>query len=518
MRLHELLRGIRVERLPAEDPEVTGICHDSRRLAAGDLYAAIVGERYDGRRFAAQAAERGAVAVLGPGDPPAGLTLPWIRAGDPRRLLGPLAARLHGNPHDKLLMMGVTGTNGKTTVVALLARIAAAAGRRAATLGTLGARVLDDRGGDGRLDGAVGHLTTPEAPDLFRTLAAMRRDGVEAVAMEVSSHALELGRVAGVGFDVAVFTNLSQDHLDFHPDLESYFAAKRRLFDLRKAGGRAVVSLGDPWGRRLAAEIDGALTFGEVGEVAVQRSELTLDGTRARIATPRGVLAVESKLLGRFNLENLLAAVAAAEALELDHAAIAEGVARQRPLPGRLEPVDAGQEFPAFVDYAHTPAALEAVLRAVHDLSGRQVALVFGCAGDRDPGKRPLMGRIAGRWAELPVVTSDNPRSEDPLEIMWAVETGLKESLARPESGDELYRMIPDRREAIRRAVAVAKAAPERWVVVVAGKGHEREQEVGGRRLPFSDREELAAAIRESAVRESAVGDPAAVTTEADHG
>ncbi len=512
MRLHELVQGMPVRRLPPENPEVGGVCHDSRRIAAGDLYAAIVGERHDGRRFAGQAAARGAVAVLGAGDPPPGLGLPWVGVDDPRPHLGPLAARLYGRPHEGLRMIGVTGTNGKSTVAALTARILAAAGHRAATLGTLGQRIYDPGSGDpGERSG--GPLTTPEAPDLFRTLAELVRDGVAAVAMEVSSHALALGRVAGLEFDVALFTNLSQDHLDFHPDLESYYAAKRRLFDQRKPAGRAAVHLGDPWGRRLAGELEAALTFGPGGEVEVRRSELTLTGTRARVATPRGEVEVRSPLLGRFNLENLLAAVAAAEALGVDHRAVAEGIARERPLPGRLEPVDAGQEFPAFVDYAHTPAALEALLRSLRELSERKIALVFGCGGDRDPGKRPWMGRIAGRWAELPVVTSDNPRHEDPLEIMWAIEKGLKESLARPEgapararTGDELYRMIPDRREAIRRAVAVARAAPEEWAVVVAGKGHEREQAVGDRRLPFSDREELEAAIRDPASEPALTG------------
>jgi UDP-N-acetylmuramoyl-L-alanyl-D-glutamate--2,6-diaminopimelate ligase len=483
MRLSELVRGLPIHGDAGADPEVTGVAHDSRAVEPGDLFVAFPGQRFDGRSFAAQAAARGAVAVVGPepGGAAAGLSIPWLVTDDPRALLGPLAARVYRHPDAELVLAGVTGTNGKSTVATLIATILEAAGRPAGFLGTLGYRF-----------GArtyVGGHTTPEASDLFRTLRRMRDDGAAAVAMEVSSHALAMGRVAGASFDVAVFTNLTRDHLDYHRDLEDYFAAKRRLFDHLKPGGRPVVNVDDPYGRRLAAELPGALTFGEGGDVAAREVELSPAGIRGALSTPRGELPFSSALLGRYNLSNLLAAAAAAEALELPHAAVAAAFAAQRPVPGRMEPVDRGQPFPVYVDYAHTDAALAAALRSAREVvRGGPVAVVFGCGGDRDPGKRPLMGRVAGELADLPIATSDNPRSEDPLAILAAVEQGLA------ASGNSRYRLIPDRRAAIREAIAAARPG---WAVLVAGKGHEREQIVGDKKLPFSDLEEIGKALEE---------------------
>jgi UDP-N-acetylmuramoyl-L-alanyl-D-glutamate--2,6-diaminopimelate ligase len=286
-----------------------------------------------------------------------------------------------------------------------------------------------------------------------------------------------------------VFTNLTRDHLDYHHDLEEYFAAKRKLFDHLKPDGRAAVNVDDPYGRRLAAELPAALTFGEGGDVQARGVEFSTAGIRGVLATPRGELPFSSALLGRYNLWNLLAAAAAAEALELPHAAIAAAFAAQRPVPGRMEPVDRGQPFPVYVDYAHTDAALEAALRSAREMVGvERVAVVFGCGGDRDAGKRPLMGKVAGELADLPIATSDNPRSEDPLAILAAVEQGLA------ASGNARYRLVPDRREAIREAIAAAQPG---WAVVVAGKGHEREQTIGDKKLPFSDLEEIGKALEE---------------------
>jgi UDP-N-acetylmuramoyl-L-alanyl-D-glutamate--2,6-diaminopimelate ligase len=466
------------------DPEVTGVAHDSRTVEPGDLFVAIVGERFDGRIFAAEAVARGAVAVAGPGEPPPGLTVPWIAVDDPRALLGPLAARVYGHPDRELVLAGVTGTNGKSTVATLIAAILEAAGLPAGFIGTLGYR-LRDRAFPG------GH-TTPEASDLFRTLRRMRNAGARAVAMEVSSHALDMGRVAGAAFDTAVFTNLTRDHLDYHRDMEDYFAAKRRLFDRLKPGARPAVNVEDPYGRRLARELPAALTFGDVGDVAdvsARDVTLTAHGIRGVLATPRGALSFTSPLLGRYNLSNLLAAAAAAETLGLPHAAVAAAFAAQRPVPGRMEPVERGQPFPVFVDYAHTDDALRAALRSVREMAGiEKVAVVFGCGGDRDPGKRPLMGRAAGELADLAVVTSDNPRSEDPLAIIAAVEEGLR------ASGNRRYLRVPDRRAAIRQALE--RAGPG-WAVLVAGKGHERVQVIGNEKLPFSDVEEIGRALEE---------------------
>jgi UDP-N-acetylmuramoyl-L-alanyl-D-glutamate--2,6-diaminopimelate ligase len=504
MRLAELIQGFPIAlaagRAGDLSRDASGVTHDSRSVAPGDLFVALVGERYDGRAFAADAVARGAVAILGAGGAgpaPAGVeSVPWLTAADPRALLGPLAARAYGHPDRELLLAGVTGTNGKSTVATLLAAIVErATGRPAGFIGTLGYRL----GGEP----FPGERTTPEASDLFRTLRQMRERGAAGVAMEVSSHALMLHRVDGASFDVGVFTNLTRDHLEFHGDMEGYFAAKRRLFDHLKPGdpgGIAVVNLDDPYGRRLAAEIPGALTYGVGGDVAAESVDLGTAGIRATVKTPRGAYSFSSPLLGRFNLENLLAAAAGAEALKLPHAAVAAAFAAQRPIAGRMEPVDRGQPFPVYVDYAHTDAALAAALRSVRELARGKVAVVFGCGGERDPGKRPTMGRVAGELADLPIATSDNPRGEDPLAILRAVEEGLK------ASGNRDYRVVPDRREAIREAIlaisaisaasAASSAAPG-WAVLVAGKGHEEVQVIGGRKVPFSDKDEIAHALEE---------------------
>lgn len=484
VRLGELIDGLPLAApSSAAGVEVLGVSHDSRRVEPGDLFVALAGERHDGRAFSGQAAARGAVAVLGAGPAPAGLPIPWLSAADPRALLGPLAARIYGHPDRELTTVGVTGTNGKSTVTALVAAILEAAGRPAGVIGTLGYRF-----GALRFDG---ERTTPEASDLFRMLRRMRDAGARAAALEVSSHALALGRVAGASFDVAVFTNLTRDHFDFHRGFEDYFAAKRKLFGLRKPGGRAVVNLDDEYGARLAAELDDVLTYGEGGDVVIESTAMSVAGIRARAHTPRGMLKLESPLVGAFNLANLGAAVAVGEALELPHEAVRRGIERRSPLPGRLDPVRlAGRELPVrvFIDFAHTPAALEAVLSSLRALTREQLIVVFGCGGDRDAGKRPQMGRIAGELADLPIVTSDNPRSEDPMRIVAAVEEGLK------QSANSAYRVVPDRREAIRRAIAVAEPGA---VVVIAGKGCEEFQIVGDRRLPFSDREQIVHALEE---------------------
>jgi UDP-N-acetylmuramoyl-L-alanyl-D-glutamate--2,6-diaminopimelate ligase len=481
MRLSELARGVGLAVPPGSDRQVTGVEHDSRQVRPGDLFVALPGQRFDGRAFAAAAVAAGAVAVIGldPVEFEDEVTVPWLVADDPRALLGPLAARVYAHPDRELILAGVTGTNGKSTVATLIAAILEAAGQPAGFIGTLGYRFR------GRTY-AGGH-TTPEASDLFRILREMREDGAAAVAMEVSSHALAMGRVGGARFDAAVFTNLTRDHLDYHKDFEDYFAAKRKLFDLLKPGRRPAFNVDDPYGRRLAAEVPGALTFGERGEVSAREVELTTSGTRGVLATPRGEVPFTTPLLGRYNLSNLLAAAAAAETLELPHEAVAAAFAAQRPVPGRLEPVDRGQPFAVFIDYAHTDAALEAALRSAREVvGGGKVAVVFGCGGDRDPGKRPMMGKVAGELADLVIATSDNPRSEDPLAILAAIEEGLK------ASGNRGYRLVPDRRQAIREAIAAAEPG---WAVLVAGKGHETYQILGDQKLPFSDLEEIGKAL-----------------------
>lgn len=486
MRASELIRGLPIEVLE-QDFEITGVTHDSRKVRSGDLFVALVGDRFDGRAFVVEARARGAAGVLSVGDPPAEYDGPWLRAGDPRTAMGLLAARFHQHPDRDLVMVGVTGTNGKSTVIALVASMLESAGRSTGTVGTLGHRFGDVAIEAGR--------TTPEATDLFPLLHDIVELGGHAVVMEVSSHALALGRAAGVGFDVAAFTNLSRDHFDFHGGFEDYFAAKRQLFDQLKPDGHAVLNLDDSHGRKLAEELAARsvaiTTFGERNaDVSVIGAALSIEGIEATFHTPRGDLSVSSSLRGRFNLFNLSAAVACGEALELETEAIVEGLERLGPVAGRLEPVDCGQRFPVFVDYAHTDAALAASLRSVREIAaGRKIVCVFGCGGDRDSGKRVLMGRAAGELADLPIVTSDNPRREDPLAIIAAVEEGLE------QSGNDFYRVIPDRREAIARAVSIAD---EGWLVLVAGKGHEEGQIIGDEVRPFSDRDELIAALEAS--------------------
>jgi len=467
---------------------VTEVSHDSRRAGPGTLFVAIRGHAADGHEFLEAARRKGAAAFASEEPPRPGA--PWVRVRDAREALAVLSAALLGYPARELELVGVTGTNGKTTTAYMVDSALRQAGETVGLLGTVEYRVGD------RVAEAV--RTTPEASDLQTMLRQMKDAGCRRAVLEVSSHSLVLRRVHGLEFRVAVFTNLTRDHLDFHGDLESYFAVKRRLFtDYLKPAGRAVIGVGDDWGRRLAGELAAAgvpvVTWGEDdGDVRAASAELDLAGIRARLVTPRGELAVASPLIGRFNLLNVLAAVAVAEALELEPAAAVRGIAAEGPLPGRLEPVRAGQDFPVFVDYAHTPGALAAALGSLRELSARRIAVVFGCGGERDRGKRPEMGRIAGELADLAIVTSDNPRGEDPEAILDAVEVGLRQSGGR-------YRRVTDRRAALREAVEVAASggAPG-WMVLAAGKGHEQVQLVGESRIPFSDRRELEAALARS--------------------
>ncbi|MCB1035325.1 MAG: UDP-N-acetylmuramoyl-L-alanyl-D-glutamate--2,6-diaminopimelate ligase, partial [Acidobacteria bacterium] len=425
---------------------------------------------------------------------PGGISVPWISAtADPRPFLGEISSRIYGRPDRELILAGVTGTNGKTTVSTLLARILTEAGHPAGLVGSLGYSFRECR--------FDGDRTTPEASDLFRVLRAMRREGAEAVAMEVSSHALELGRVGGALFDVGVFTNLTRDHFDFHGSFEAYYAAKKRLFRQLKTDGAAIVNLRDSFGRRLSAELQQELggkarrvTYGEGGDLRIEDAVLDPQGIRGHLvfhdAAGDQRISFESPLIGRFNLENLEAAAAAALALEVPFDAVRRAFAAQQPLPGRLELVgrELGLPISVFVDFAHTDQALAAALATVKELVPGPVLVVFGCGGDRDPGKRPLMGRVAGELADIPIVTSDNPRTEDPMKIIAAVEDGLK------ASGSARYRILPDRREAIRRAIAVA---PPGSAVLIAGKGDENVQKIGGQSLPFSDRQEARRALEE---------------------
>ena len=486
MRMSELTRELPIESQDGRPAvglgvDVGGIAYDSRRVEAGDLFVAWRGEVSDGSAFAAEAVRRGAVAVLTPPDAAIEVPVPHLVADDPRRLLGPLAARLHAHPDRELLHVGVTGTNGKSTVTALLVSILEADGRTVGQIGTLGYRLGDLTLGDGR--------TTPEGSDYFQLLRTMRDAGADAVVAEVSSHALAQGRVAGGRYDLALFTNLTRDHLDFHGDMESYFAAKRILFRMLAGEGRAAIGVDDPFGSRLRDELSEAVAFGVDPSAAVRPLEVDRDveGLRARLATPRGPIDITSSLVGDYNLANILAAVAGAEALALDRTAIVDGIAACRPLAGRMELVSSRGGLATFVDFAHTPAALRAALESARNLGDGRLIVVFGCGGDRDRGKRVPMGRAAGELADLAIVTSDNPRSESPDAIVEDVLPGLE------ASGGE-FEIRVDRREAIRLAVESARPGD---VVLVAGKGHERTQTLGDRTIPFSDQDELLEALED---------------------
>lgn len=496
---------------PVPGVGVTGVTLRSGDVRPGDLFVALAGSAAHGATFATDAVRAGAVAILtdevGRGilHRQSGVAhVPVLVAPAPRAVLGAIAAAIYHHPSADLRVVGVTGTSGKTTTSFLLEGALAAAGYTVGVIGTVGARI----GGE-PLPSA---LTTPEAPDLQALFAVMRQRGVNVVAIEVSSHALALGRVDGTRFDVGAFTNLSQDHLDFHGDMDQYFAAKKLLFD-----GRAraeVVVIDDEYGRRLAAERPGAMTVtGERDRHADWRYRVSPGGQgrqRLAISGPEGlVLSAEIALPGSFNATNAVTALACVAAVGIDPAVAAPGLADVQ-VPGRLQRIDAGQPFLALVDYAHKPAAVRAVLAAVREHSRGRVIIVIGAGGDRDHGKRSLMGAEAARGADLVIVTDDNPRSEDPATIREAVLTGAREVVSGGAASDAIARRrvevreIGDRRSAIGAAVAAAGPGD---VVVIAGKGHELGQDVGGVVHHFSDVEELTAALVACAESEGVPGD-----------
>jgi UDP-N-acetylmuramoyl-L-alanyl-D-glutamate--2,6-diaminopimelate ligase len=460
------------------DVEVGALAYDSRTVAPGALFFCVPGFETDGHDFAADAVARGAAALVV--ERPLGLGVPEVVVDSVRVAMAPAAARFYGDPSAELEVVGVTGTNGKTTTAFLARALLEAAGRPCGLLGTVTSVV------GGRERGVV--RTTPEAIDLQRDFRAMLDGGDRACAMEVSSHALALHRTDAIHWSVTVFTNLSRDHLDFHATMEEYFVAKRELF---VAGpGASVVNVDDPYGRRLAAELPTAITFALDAQADWRAQDVRtgLDGSGFRVRSPVGELEVRSPLPGRFNVSNVLGALAAAVALGVDPGVAVPALADAGRVPGRFEPVDEGQEFAVLVDYAHTPDSLENVLGAARELTGRRVLCVFGCGGDRDQGKRPLMGAIARRLADVVVVTSDNPRSEDPEAIIAQVVEG---------AGDGAEAIV-DRRAAIERAIGLAGPGD---VVVIAGKGHEQGQELAaGRRVPFDDVTVAREALRGAAV------------------
>ncbi|MCL5044328.1 MAG: UDP-N-acetylmuramoyl-L-alanyl-D-glutamate--2,6-diaminopimelate ligase [Deltaproteobacteria bacterium] len=477
---------------PELEVEITGLSHDSRQAGAGDIYFALARDEAQRRRNAQQALERGVRAVVmegwkGAGTRPAAAI---INCSSPRRLMALVAARFYGEPSRALELLGVTGTSGKTTTSFLLAAMAEAAGRPAGIIGTIGAFAARRKLFSG--------LTTPESADLQAALRAMKELGCRFVCAEISSIGLDQGRAEGLDFRACLFTNLGRDHLDYHGTLDNYFAAKLRLFTEILARSRqddpVTVARGDdPYGARVLALAPGRkVSFGLRPDLDVYplESSLSFDGIRTRLSVFGEELAVASPLLGEINLLNLLGAVAVARALGFPAEAVAKGAASCASPPGRLEGVAAPDGIGVFVDYAHKPDALAGVLNALRGLAAGRLICVFGCGGDRDRGKRPLMGEVAGRLADLAVVTSDNPRSEDPGAIIDQIETGLtRAGLPRltglPHAGARGYLIEPERRRAIEAAIAAARPGD---VVLIAGKGHEDYQLVAGRRLSFDDR------------------------------
>jgi UDP-N-acetylmuramoyl-L-alanyl-D-glutamate--2,6-diaminopimelate ligase len=478
----KLLRVLSSKTVLGRFPDaVTGLAYDSRSVTAGDLFVAVPGLKRDGRAFIPEALGRGAAAVVTEGeDPLVGSDQGRVLVPSVREALAGLADAFFDHPSGALTVVGITGTNGKTTTSYLVEALLRARGLRTGVVGTIQYRIGDELIPAGQ--------TTPEAVELQGLLARMVESGVSGVAMEVSSHALALHRVDGIDFDVAVFTNLTQDHLDFHTTLEAYRRAKRRLFELLagspKAGTCAVINWDDPAGSSMVEGLAlRTLTFGLGPAARVHPLEYasTLNGIRMTMETPSGRVALASPLVGEHNVMNLLAAGAVGVTLGMEPSMIGRALATVSAVPGRFERVEAGQPFLVVVDYAHTPDALEGVLRTARKLTRGRLGVVFGCGGDRDRGKRPIMGAIAARLADQVWVTSDNPRSEDPRAIIDEVVAGVRG--VRPHL--DRCAMIPDRRAAI--GVALDWARPGD-LILIAGKGHETYQIVGRELLPFDDR------------------------------
>jgi UDP-N-acetylmuramoyl-L-alanyl-D-glutamate--2,6-diaminopimelate ligase len=494
------------------DPEITGLAYDSRRVAPGVLFFALPGAVVDGHRFIGQAVESGAAAIVLEDPAFAPKDIPWVEVTDARLALARMASHFYGDPTANIPVIGITGTNGKTTTTYLVEAMLAAAGIPAAVLGTISYRF-----GDFELPAPH---TTPESADLQQLLRQLVDRGAKSIVMEVSSHALEQHRADGCHFDVGLFSNLTPEHLDYHHDMAAYLASKRRLFsdlllpDAGKPRRRAVINSDDPAGAELAAAAAcPVITYGldSGADVTVRNPVCSVAGISGIMITPTGEFPFQSEMLGRFNLYNILAATGAGTALELPLDAIRAGIERHRKVPGRMERVPNDHGVTLLVDYAHTGDALENVLKTICALDGRQVITVFGCGGDRDRTKRPVMAEVAGRFSDLTIITSDNPRTEEPAAIIAEVRSGILPLGLREYQVDELAEMsrrgatpefekgfttVQNRRNAISLAVRFSRPGD---IVLLAGKGHEDYQIIGTTKQHFDDREEAATAFREKA-------------------
>lgn len=474
MKLNQLLKTIRPLSLTGPDEiKITGLACYSQRVEPGFLFAAFKGQKHNGLEFVTDAVKRGAVAILSETSAPLDWPLTWIQVSDARQALALLAAEFYGHPSASMKVIGITGTKGKTTITYLIESIVAKAGGKPAVIGTINYR------GPGLFKEAT--RTTPEAPELQQMLRTFLDHGATHAILEVSSHSLCLHRVLGINFDLAMFTNLSPEHLDFHPTMEDYFEAKKRLFFLNKKKRMAIVNQDDPWGKKLIGELPmTTISFGLEAAALIRASHVQLSEkiTTFLINYPGGEVEIETPLLGLHNIYNILAAFAAGLALKIDLTAIVEGIKAVKNIPGRLEKIESPGDFTIFVDYAHTESALRSVLEALRVFNPKRLIVVFGCGGDRDPTKREKMGQVAGELADLIFVTSDNPRSENPLSIMTEIEKGVL------RTGIKKYFLEPDRRQAIKKALQIAHQGD---IVLVAGKGHENYQEIGGKIIPFND-------------------------------
>ncbi len=474
MKLSQLLTDSQIRTASGDlDTEILGVAYDSRDVSRGYLFIAVHGARVDGNRYIPQAVAKGAAAIVSKEPPITGLAIPWIQVDDERAAMAAFAANFYGHPTKRLHLVGVTGTNGKTTTTYLIEAILKAAGRDAAVLGT-----IEHRGPGFEF---AAQRTTPEAPDLERMFKQVVDAGWKDAVMEVSSHAIAMKRVAGLQFEVAVFTNLSRDHLDFHGDMESYFQAKRKLFEgVSGTRPRVMVLNTDDarYGDLRSIDPERVISYGmqDAAQIHPIRYQFGWDGTQATYKLFSAEIEIHTSLLGKPNLYNIGAALGAGAALGISRDAMSQAIRDLKSVPGRFEAVIAGQKFRVIVDYAHTDDALQKVLNSAREITPGKLIVVFGCGGDRDRSKRPAMGEVAARGSDFVVVTSDNPRTEDPMAIIAEIEQGLKGAH---------YTVIPDRREAIRAALTEAKPDD---TVLIAGKGHETYQIIGTTSFPFDDR------------------------------
>jgi UDP-N-acetylmuramoyl-L-alanyl-D-glutamate--2,6-diaminopimelate ligase len=485
MKLKDLLKGIAFLNLYGDEKEeIQGIAYSSKNVKNGFLFAALKGAKENGFNFIEEALARGASAILSEKPRPAHIKKTWVQVSEARQALALASANFYSHPSDKMKVVGVTGTKGKTTVTYLLESIIKKSNFHPAVIGTISYRWPNHA--------ISAERTTPEAPDLQRMLSEMASQGVTHCLIEVSSHSLDLKRVLGIGFDIVVFTNLSGEHLDYHHSLESYFEAKKKLFFLDHKKRIAVVNIDDPWGKKLISELQNeeVLTYGlePSAQVCAENFKFSQKGIELLVRYPEGKLTVFSVLLGMPNVYNILSSISVALALNIPLASIKKGISSLQGVPGRFERIENLFGFNIFVDYAHTDDALRNLLETVRGLSPKRIILVFGAGGDRDKTKRPRMGEVAGELADITILTSDNPRSEDPLAIISDIEKGIK------KTGNKNYKILNDRKEAIEYGLSHLEKGD---YLLVAGKGHENYQIFKDKTIPFDDAEVIRKILKE---------------------